>query len=173
MKTDKFYLTSTGEEVTYGDTIKEESHNGNIHSIYIVTLAEDTVPPLLNTGILSTKKLDDSLTISDIIDRIATRMGWKTNKVRNYLYGISNIMPMAAFNVLAREIATMLDEKYPNHINECEKVYVISSLDGVIREVPRAHIKNYRNFAAFRTIDDARIACKVLRGPLKSMFSGK
>jgi hypothetical protein len=46
-------------------------------------------------------------------------------------------------------------------------------LDGRIYKVNKAHIKNYRNFAAFRSIEDAKTACKILREILKSMYAKK
>ena len=45
--------------------------------------------------------------------------------------------------------------------------------DGRITKANKAHIKNYRNFAAFRSVEDARIACRFLKGSLKEMFGGK
>lgn len=47
-------------------------------------------------------------------------------------------------------------------------------LDGRITKANKAHIKNYRNFAAFRSVSDAKIACSIVRDVLKEMFkSGK
>lgn len=55
----------------------------------------------------------------------------------------------------------MLDEKYPDHINKSKEVWVISTLDGEIKQIKELHkIKNFRNFAAFRSLDDALTAKK-------------
>lgn len=104
------------------------------------------------------------------IEKIADRKGWTPQKVNGWLGSIENESPIAAFNIVAREIAIDLDKKYEDHIENSEKIYVISPLDGRIHEVCKAHIKNYRNFAAFRTIEDARFACTLLREKLKGMF---
>lgn len=104
------------------------------------------------------------------IERIANRKGWTAQKVNGWLGSIEKESPIAAFNIVAREIAIDLDRKYEDHIENSERIYVISSLDGRIHEVCKAHIKNYRNFAAFRTIEDARFACTLLREKLKGMF---
>ena len=73
-----------------------------------------------------------------------------------------------------REIAIELDLKYKDHIQDSPKIYVVSLLDGRITEANKAHIKNYKNFAAFRSIEDAKIACRITRDILKEMFkSGK
>ena len=42
--------------------------------------------------------------------------------------------------------------------------------DGRITKANKAHIKNYRNFAAFRTVEDAKTACSIVRDILKELF---
>ena len=67
-----------------------------------------------------------------------------------------------------------MDKKYEDHIENSPEIYVISLLDGRITKANKAHIKNYRNFAAFRTIGDAKIACNIVKELLKELFkSGK
>ena len=46
-------------------------------------------------------------------------------------------------------------------------------LDGRITKANKAYIKNYRNFAAFRTIEDAKIACRIVKPILTEMFKSK
>ena len=175
MKTEKLYLASTGREVTYGDQIIGHFCKDGITSATVITISDAIIPLLKDAGILvTTPPKDTGVTMSKVTKRIATRLGWKPQKVERYLDSVDEIMPMAAFNMVVREIAVMLDEKYPDHINKSEKIYCISPLDGRIHEVCKAHIKNYRNFAAFRTIEDAKLACSILRKSLKDMFkSGK
>lgn len=173
MKKDKFYLASTGREVTFGDVIKGQFNQDGICQTTVITLNEFTLPLLLNSGILLTSPPVGAPSISEVILRIANRLGWKPQKVESYLNGVVDIMPMAAFNIVSREIAIMLDERYPDHINKSEEIYCISPLDGRIHKLCKAHIKNYRNFAAFRSMNDAKIACSILREPLKEMFSGQ
>ena len=108
------------------------------------------------------------------IQKIAEKLGWKMEKVYNYLNSVDSILPAAAFSMVLREIAIELDKKYEDHIEESPEIYVISMLDGRITKANKAHIKNYRNFAAFRSISDAKIACKITKDILKEMFkSGK
>ncbi len=119
------------------------------------------------------KKNEESkeITISDVIYSIAKKTGWKPQKVENYLNGVDMINSAAAFSIVLREIAVMLDMKYEDHIEHSERIFTVSLLDGRIHETPKKYIKNYRNFAAFRTVEDAKIACNILREPLKHMFS--
>ena len=88
-----------------------------------------------------------------------------------YLDDLTAISPSAVFSILLKEVAIELDKKYEDHISDCKEVFVVSLMDGRIHKVPRAHIKNFRNFAAFRTEEDARSACKILRNALKNLFS--
>ena len=175
MKEEKLYLAKTGKEVTIGDTIQECHKDGDVTLISTILLSDTTVPLLKKLGVLVTAPPESAVpTISQAIERIANRLGWKPQKAERYINTLAEIAPIAAFNMILREIAVMLDMKYPDHINESEKIYCISTLDGRIHEVPKKHIKNYRNFAAFRSIEDAKIACNILREPLKEMFkSGK
>ena len=104
------------------------------------------------------------------IASLAQKAGWKPEKMAGYLSNLHNINPALAFSMLLREVAIELDKKYEDHINNCKELYIISSMDGRIHKVPRAHIKNFRNFAAFRTKEDAKTACRILRSELKEMF---
>lgn len=115
-------------------------------------------------------KVEEPVTLSYFIDEIARKKGWRGERAAGWLNGIAELSPIAAFNIIVREIAVWLDHKYEDHIENSEKIYAISPLDGRIHEVCKAHIKNYRNFAAFRTIEDAKFACNLLRGQLKGMF---
>lgn len=101
---------------------------------------------------------------------LAKKAGWKPEKMAGYLQNLWNVNPAAAFSILLREVAIELDKKYEDHINNCEELFIISLMDGRIHKVPRAYIKNFRNFAAFRTEEDAKIACRILRDDLKEMF---
>lgn len=107
------------------------------------------------------------------ISSLAAKLGWKPEKMAGYLENLWEIYPVAAFSLILREIAIELDKKYKDHINNCEELYIISTMDGRIHRVPRAYATNLRNFAAFRTEEDAKIACKILKSDLKDMFSGR
>lgn len=72
---------------------------------------------------------------------------------------------------MLREVAIVLDEKYDNHIENSKEIYVISSLNGEISKVKDLNkIKNFKNFAAFRTLEDAITAKKILEEPMKQLF---
>lgn len=108
------------------------------------------------------------------IYKIANKLKWKVEKVNNYICNLYTIYPAAAFSLILKEIAIELDKRYKDSIEDSPEIYAISVLNGKIGIVDKATIKNYRNFAAFRSVNDARIACKITKDILKEMFrSGK
>lgn len=110
--------------------------------------------------------------INFFIEMIAIKKGWEPKAVAEWLSDISNINEQAAFSIVLKEVAIWLDHKYEDHIENSDEVFVISCIDGRIHKLCKKYIKNYRNFAAFRTLEDAKFACKIMKAPLKSMFKG-
>ena len=179
---EKIYLKN-GKEVQIGDTLTKVSKvkdpffgKGTVIE-HVIKVTKDILPKLLEAGIVTTK-LDEKpvaetkvpMELDYYIEKIANKLNWKVEKVYNYLNNVDTILPAAAFSMVLREIAIELDKKYEDHIEKSPEIYVISLLDGRITKANKAHIKNYRNFAAFRTIEDAKIACTITRDILKEMF---
>ena len=185
------FILKNGEEVKMGDKlIKHGITNtplGKGLIIQEVIVNEKTLPELLKAGVLTPvgythdtdctcrycAKNEVPVNMDFYIEKIAARLDWKPEKVYNYLNNVDSILPAAALSMVLREIAVELDKKYEDHIENSPEIYVISLLDGRITKANKAHIKNYRNFAAFRTIEDARIACKIIKPVLKEMFKSK
>lgn len=180
-KMEKIYLTN-GKEVQIGDTLTKVSKVkdpffGKGVIIEHVKVTKDILPKLLEAGIVTTTKPEKPVAETEVpmelgyyIQKIAEKFGWKVEKVYNYLNSVDTILPAAAFSMVLREIAIELDKKYEDHIEKSPEIYVISMLDGRITKANKAHIKNYRNFAAFRSVNDAKIACSIVRDILKEMF---
>ena len=179
-KMGKIYLTN-GKEVQIGDTLTKVSKvkdpffgKGTIIQHVVVT--KGILPKLLEASIITTKpaksvvETEVPMELEYYIQKIAEKLGWKVEKVYNYLNSVDTILPAAAFSMVLREIAIELDKKYEDHIEKSPEIYVISMLDGRITKANKAHIKNYRNFAAFRSVSDAKIACSIVRDILKEMF---
>lgn len=109
--------------------------------------------------------------ISYYIDKIAERRGCSPKRANSWLGNLESIYPAAALSIMLREIALELDRKYPDHISKSKELYIISVLDGRIHKVnDKSHIRSYKNFAAFRTIEDAKYACSLLSDHLRMMF---
>lgn len=150
--------------------------------VHHIVVTKNTLPKLLEAGIVTTtkpvksvvKKTEVPMELEYYIQKIAEKLGWKVDKVYNYLNSVDTILPAAALSMVLREIAIELDKKYEDHIENSPEIYVISLLDGRITKANKAHIKNYRNFAAFRSIGDAKTACNIVKELLKELFkSGK
>lgn len=182
---EKIYFTN-GKEVQIGDTLIKVSKVkdpffGKSIIVQHIVVTKDILPKLLEAGIVTTTEPAKSVVETEVpmeleyyIQKIADKLGWKIEKVYNYLNSVDAILPAAAFSMVLREIAIELDKKYEDHIEKSPEIYVISMLDGRITKANKDCIKNYRNFVAFRTIEDAKIACKITRDILKEMFkSGK
>lgn len=180
---EKYYLTN-GKEVKVGDTIsnvKRFIHPmlGEINVTECIVVTEDTLPILEQAGVIlkyeKNKKNTNEvpMELHYYVEKIAKRLNWKIEKVYNYLNTVDTILPAAAFSMVLREIAIELDKKYEDHIEKSPEIYVVSMFDGRITKANKAHIKNYRNFAAFRSVSDAKIACSIVRDVLKEMFKNK
>ena len=104
------------------------------------------------------------------IKNLAIKRGWGVSQMVDFFRELWNFYPAAALSLLLREIAVELDKNYKDHINDSDKIFVICTLDGKIHEAVKTHVKHYKNFAAFRTLEDARIACKILQKELRFMF---
>ena len=182
---EKIYLKN-GKKVQIGDILTKVSKvvdpffGGAVVQHIVVT--EDILPKLLEAGIVTTTKPAKSavaesgvpMELGYYVQKIAKKLGWKMEKAYNYLNSVDSILPTAAFSMVLREVAIELDKKYEDHIEKSPEIYVISMFDGRITKANKAHIKNYRNFAAFRSVSDAKIACRITRDILKEMFkSGK
>lgn len=185
------FILKNGKEVKMGDKLIKhgvaDTPFGKGFIMQEIIVNEKTLPELIKVGVLTQvdcahgtdctcrpcAKNEVPMDMNFYIEKIAARLGWKPEKVYNYLNSVDSILPAAAFSMVLREIATELDKKYEDHIENSPEIYVISILDGRITKANKAHIKNYRNFAAFRTIGDAKIACKIVKPILKEMFKSK
>ena len=185
------FILKNGKEVKMGDKLIKhgvaDTPFGKGFIMQEIIVNEKTLPELIKAGVLSQvicahcadcpcrhcTKGEVPMDMNFYIEKIAARLGWKPEKVYNYLNSVDSILPAAAFSMVLREIAIELDKKYEDHIENSPEIYVISLLDGRITKVNKAHIKNYRNFAAFRTIEDAKIACRIVKPILKEMFKSK
>ena len=178
----KIYLKD-GKEVQLGDILTKVSKvkdpffgKGTVIE-HVLKVTKDILPKLIEAGIVTTTipkkpvaEAEVPMELEYYIQKIAEKHGWKIEKTYNYLNSVDAILPAAAFSMVLREIAIELDKKYEDHIEKSPEIYVISMLDGRITKANKAHIKNYRNFAAFRSVSDAKIACSIVKDILKEMF---
>ena len=172
----KFILADSGKEINFGDRILiiEDINTplsvARVQRVAVVT--KELMGKLINDGKVNVVEENGINKIwNDAIKSLAKKTNWKEEKLLNILATLHLANPWAATQMVLREIAIELDKKYDDHINKSEKIYAISPQDGRIHEINKKTVKNYKAFPAFRSIDDAKIACSLIREHLKSIFS--
>lgn len=173
----KLILKRTGKPVEKGEKlVKVVEVFGLPIPVDEIVLDDKTIPDLIKQGVITEEGVDKGVDfdIPAAMVHLAERIGWNSNNLDKYLTNLYKISPAAVFSVLLKEVAIMLDERYPDHINKSKEVWVISTLDGEIKQVKELHkIKNFRNFAAFRSLDDALIAKKIMAPALQNLYGRK
>ena len=169
----KYVVTGTNSEVRMGGIVEvrfpfDELGIGIIK--YPVT--EETIPFLLEKGIIEEISEPSEIDIDDVVKHLASRIGWNIENLDKYLDNLYKIYPAAVFSIILREFAIIMDEKYPDHINKSREIWSISTLNGEIVRVKNLNkIKNFKNFAAFRTLEDALKAKKIMKRALEDLFN--
>lgn len=173
----KLILKETGKEVKMGDgLIQVATMFGISIPVGEVTVTKKTLPGLIKRGVIVEEGADKDVDfdIPAAMVHLAKRIGWDNNNLDKYLDNLYKVSPAAVFSVLLKEVAIILDEKYPDHINKSKEVWVINALNGEIQQVKNiSKIKNYRNFAAFRSLEDALTAKKIMAPALKDLYGRK
>ena len=172
----KFIVVKNGKEINFGDRILIIGDINTPLGITIVSkvaiVTKELMDKLIKDGKVNVVEEKDINKIwNNAIENLAKKTNWKEEKLLNILNTLHLANPWAATQMVLREIAIELDKKYDDHINKSEKIYVISPQDGRIHEINKKTIKNYKAFPAFRSIEDAKIACSLIREHLKSIFS--
>lgn len=173
---DKF-ITKEGKKVSLGEplSITDTLKKKGVKTTYIFRsdkLTSLQARILVMKGMLKEEKEPKVPTIDEAVALISTwLMG--TPHAKDTAKEFLTAMPSyAGFSVVLRALAVLIDRKYPDHINnaDVDKYFTIDMTNGRVCEVPKGKIKNFRNFAAFRSIDDIKIATKVLRPFIKELW---
>ncbi len=172
----KFIVANSGKEINFGDKIlivaTVNTPFGVARSKKFAIVTKELMSKLIEDGKV---KVVGDICIDKIwnnaIKNLVRKTNWKEEKLSNILNTLHLVNPWAATQMVLREIAIELDKKYDDHINMSEKIYAISPQDGRIHEINKKTVKNYKAFPAFRSIEDAKIACSLIKEHLKSIFS--
>lgn len=171
-------MTSNGKEIKVGDVItvtevvKTPFTVAKIDTAIKVT--EEMLPLLIKEGkvtVVEENGCDISKIWANAWKSLVTKTNLSSKSLALAFDVIEKVNPWAVVQVVLKEIAIELDKQYDNHISNSEKIYAISPQDGKIHEINKKTIKSYKAFPAFRTIEDAKIACSLLKNHLKSIFS--
>lgn len=174
---EKFINVKSGKEVKVGDLIGVVANVnlpvfGEIKAVKVITLTKDMLTKLILRGeVKIVKETSDPVKIwANAWKNLCNKANVTSEKMASILDVLKEANHWAVVQLLLKEIAIELDKKYNNHINNSEKIYAISPQDGRIHEIYKSYIKNYKAFPAFRNIEDAKIACSLVKNHLKLIF---
>lgn len=177
----KYFSTQTKKEVHFGDIITFvkscETPFGKGQMSVDIAVTISNIDALLKEGILYKQGNDRPIDYVWYFNNYAQRIN-KGNifledevfdsKSINFFsekYGYNIIL-----SIVLKEISNTLNSEYSEPISKSDSVYAISLISGKIVEIKKDTIVNYNNFTAFRTLEDAKFAKKVVTPLLMKMF---
>ena len=176
---EKSFITKEGKRVFLNEPFnacfetKEEGCTV-VHLIRTNKLKAATAERLVRLGVLKEYGVPkaENITINDMFKLIGEWIVGTPDAVGTIVELLNTLPDYIKFEMMLRAAAVLIDRKYPDHINNAkvDKYYTINMTDGKVCEVPKKSIKNFRNFAAFRTLDDIKIATKLLRPLMKHIW---
>lgn len=170
----KLKLKKTGKEVKMGEKlIKVVELFGIPVPMSQIEINKTTLPDLIKRGIIVVEGSDGDIdiTIEGAVQHLANRIGWNKENLEKYFNNLYKISPAAVFEIVLKEVAIMLDEKYSDHISSSKEIWVINKVNGRIQKLKDlSKIKSFKHFAAFRSLEDALAAKKVMAPALKDLY---
>lgn len=176
---EKSFITKEGKRVFLNEPFNacfETKEEGDtvVHLIRTNKLTAATAERLVRFGVLKEYGVPkaENITINDMFKLIGEWIVDTPDAVETIVELLNTLPDYIKFEMMLRAAAVLIDRKYPDHINNAkvDKYYTINMTDGKVCEVPKKSIKNFRNFAAFRTLDDIKIATKLLRPLMKHIW---
>lgn len=183
----KKYFLNSGEEIKFGDIINATKDEGYKTTIITCIFDEDSIDFLKELGIVIEKDIEEKTIkkqensdrelvsmvsyLDYVLDYVANRIGASRVEAVKYLYSLEKINPLAVLTVYLKRISYKLNKKYNNTpIRELPKIYIISVYDGKVKAICPKDIKNLKNFAWFRSKEDAEFARQCVINLIEKMF---
>ena len=183
----KKYFLNNGEEIKFGDIINATKDEGYKTTIITCIFDKDSIDFLKELGIVIEKGIEEKTTkkqensdkelismvsyLDYVLDYVANRIGASRVEAVKYLYSLEKINPLAVLTVYLKRISYRLNKKYDNTpIRELPKIYIISVYDGKVKSICPKDIKNLKNFAWFRSKEDAEFARQCVINLIEKMF---
>lgn len=170
----KLKLKKTGKEVKMGGKLaKVVELYGIPVPVAQIEINETTLPDLIKHGIIVTEGSDSDIdvTMESAVQHLASRISWSKENLEKYFNNLYKISPAAVFEIILKEVAILLDEKYPDHISNSKEIWAINKVNGEIQKLKDlSKIKSFQHFAAFRSLEDALIAKRVMAPALKDLY---
>lgn len=169
----RFFIKDTKEEVFLGKPLKITLSKGGVtQHIEANPCTPELMAYLINLGVVVTSSDKPkyanphgiNLSVKYYVAKLAKKMNLKFEVCEAMLGNIASYSPITVLSLLAKQISLELDQHYEGHIRDAEHIFVLSTVDGTITEIPaKARVEtNYRNFAAFRSLEDANLAYSIL-----------
>ena len=183
----KKYFLNNGEEIKFGDIVNAVKNEGWKKTTITCTFDKDSIDFLKELGIVIEKGIEEKTTkkqensdkelismvsyLDYVLDYVANRIGASRVEAVKYLYSLEKINPLAVLTVYLKRISYRLNKKYDNTpIRELPKIYIISVYDGKVKAICPKDIKNLKNFAWFRSKEDAEFARQCVINLIEKMF---
>lgn len=178
----KYYYANSNVEVKVGGPIDIHIESPRESTTIIMDkVDEKTLENLVKIGAIrkvsrmSGRKLlakeDIPMDLGFYVSKLEKQLGQEPGFLAMLQKATWRIAPASVSDLLLMFIAKYLDEQYPNHIRESKELFGVDVDGRIVRLNPR-EIKTFRTFAAFRSLDDARIACRILKPLRKKIFKG-
>lgn len=164
----KYFDKVTHERLPVGVLIRFHYPDGETD---IVKATEDLLEYLTRKGYVYSVDLDSvPRSIDYYHELIAARVGWTSDYMEGFFSILHTISPILYYRLIERLIAERIDSLYPNHIKEAPRIWGTDALTGKVKEIDKNYIKTWKHFAAFRSKEDAGIACQILKSLRAELF---
>lgn len=176
----KKYYNSHGNEIKVGDTVTISSQGPfSMATLTVDVTDEDTLKILVQHGVLEEKdvkaseksllkKEDIPMELEFYVNLLEKQTGLSNKELSEAFGCIERVSPNIVYETFLWVIAKYLDKQYPDHINKSERIFALD-INGRVVEVDE-EIKTFKTFPAFRSPEDAGIACRILRPLKKQLF---
>ena len=176
----KYVNPSTNEELHFGDIITKTTtkftYDGLGKEITSVSFLfnADSKDKLISLGLV--KEVEDSkrkevkpVVLSNVIDYYGSKYGWSADKTLGFFTKLYQGCSAAALSAILKGAAVLLDRNYDGHICNCPTIYTVSFATWKISKIDVEKFKSeglsfdWKNFSAFRTEQDAKIAVIIVQ----------
>lgn len=171
----KKYYDSRGKEIKVGDTITISSqHLLGATTLTIDVTDESILKIFVKHGVLKEeegpllRKEDIPMKLEFYVDLLEKQTGLSNKELSEVFERLGGASPSIVYETFLWVIAKYLDEQYPDHINKSERIFALD-INGRVGEVDGG-IKTFKTFPAFRSLEDAGIACRILKPLKKQLF---
>lgn len=147
----KYFIKGTNIQVVKG---------GDLKLAFDKITAED-LELLTSLNVLEVK---EESYVQKAIEKMGLKTGLVYEDMESVLYTIGTINPWNLFQLLLKQVAILMDKKYPDHISKSDHLFYISNMDNQVHEliVPRGQRNsiNYSTISLFRSKEEAETALR-------------